>query len=135
MDKGHIIHVSCHMGQEGRHHFPTLPSRLEGPGTLHQVAVLPLKTDECFLPRQGRSVILFKSRLMLPQVHVRHGARTEDLNHTARLRGEMRQTPSFSHFQTRRLSPQGSSRTEQLKLDEKIFVWPGFGMHVLINEL
>lgn len=89
VDKGHVIHVPRHVGQQGRDHLAAPAGRGEGPRRFHQVSVFPLKSDLRFRARQRRAVKFLQHRLVVPQIDVRRRARTENLQHLFRLRGKM----------------------------------------------
>ena len=88
VDERDVVHVLCHVRQVRADHLAALAGRLEGPGGLHQIAVLALEGD---LDRtgQGSAVVFLEERLMIPEVDVRSRARAEDLEHLLGLRGEV----------------------------------------------
>jgi hypothetical protein len=88
MDERHLVDVLRHVRQVRADHLAALAGWPEGPGGLHQVAVLAL---EGHLDRagQGSAVIFIEERLMIPEVDVRSRARAEDLEDLFGLRGEV----------------------------------------------
>src|SRR5688500_14958319 len=87
------------MRQEGGTHLAGLAARREGPRGLHQIAVLALEAEFAFRARQRFPMIFFERGLVLPEVHVRRAAGTENMEHLLRLGGKVRAAGRAEDFE------------------------------------
>ena len=79
MNKRNLVGMPGHVRQQSRNRLAALPGWRKRPGRFHKIAVLSLKGDFPFRARQRRAIVFFKRRFVVPQIHVRGRAGTENL--------------------------------------------------------
>lgn len=84
-----VVDEASQFGQQFGDHLAALAHGLELPGRAHQCAILTLERDCVHFGRSGLPGSPLQFRLVIPEIDVRGGSGTEDLQNSLRLGLEM----------------------------------------------